>query len=110
MTVWKPKPVEQEPVIELYRWQAFEVSGEWGTSRHLVGWCGNGRVSSAIARVNLKTRTVTTRSGRKYKVQGDPGLNMDALYVWHEWLHIYGLTPKDTTPVDLFEKKVPDAE
>lgn len=93
MPVWKTTPVEDEPEITLRSWQIFEVDKEGG-DRHFVGWNtqGEGRVSSKIETFDPVTRRGVTRSGRVYELLGDPGVNMDALYVWDKWKEINEVT------------------
>lgn len=88
--IHKPRPVKEVPKLILIKWQVYEVESElWeGKSRHIVGWNiteGSGRVSSEIKKFDKRTMIATTRSGRIYKLEGEPGACMDALYVWGTW-------------------------
>jgi len=90
--VWKPASVEDEPRTILSRFQVYKVknpkTNNWDI--HFAGWCGEGRVCSAVQSFDKATRCGITRSGRVYQLSGDPGMNMDAMYVWGNWLAIYG--------------------
>lgn len=93
MSLWKTAPVEEEPSLELRDWQVFEIpslDGE-GTDHHFVGSTlyDPGRVSSQIVSFDQEEMVGTTRSGRRYKLVGEPrGFNKDARYVWANWKRI----------------------
>lgn len=85
-SIWRPPSVTHQPQAVLSRWRIFRCEFEDGTtSDHAVGYCGSGRVTSAIAERRLRSGEVVTKSGRLYKLAGAPGANMDALYVWGRW-------------------------
>ncbi len=77
--------VSEQPEIKLRQWSVYETdTGE----RHFVGQNqngGTGRVSSAIASYDASSRTGTTRSGRRYILQGSPGFDGDGMYTWEMW-------------------------
>ena len=63
------------------------------TTQHLVGVVdGYGRVCSPIQEFDRETMTVTTRSGKLYELVGEPGLDMDAAYVFANWCQMNGVT------------------
>lgn len=83
-------PVWQEPEESIVRWSVREVlcgdSSE--RTRHLVGYIarrGSGRVTSPIQSFDRDKMTIITRSGRVYRLEGQPGFNADAEYVWAHW-------------------------
>lgn len=84
--------VEIEPEVSLIYWSIRERDRTDGTrTRHLVGYDTygrEGRVSSTIVELNLGARTAKTKSGRIYSLNGDPGKNSDAEYVWQTWLYL----------------------
>jgi hypothetical protein len=85
MTIWKTDPVDLEPEIILVRWRIMKTARE---ELHFVGARTDdltGRVSSAIVELDLSRRVGVTRSGRVYALQGNPGFNVDADYVWSWW-------------------------
>lgn len=87
-SVYRPVPIDREPVTCLYRWQVYEVSSSlWAdTTRHFVGWTGTeGRVSSAMRSYNSETKEGISESGRVYKLVGESAYNPDAEYVWAKW-------------------------
>ena len=91
--LWGATPVDLTPAIELERWQVVEVTPP-GTDRHFVGWNkteGEGRTSSKIISYDKETRTGTTRSGRKYKLVGETGMDGDALYTFTGWCRVNGV-------------------
>lgn len=68
-------------------------------TRHLVGradW--EGRVCSEIVKFDTQDLRATTKSGRVYKLEGPPGRDLDAEYVFGIWLQGTGYTQeKDMT-------------
>lgn len=92
MAIWKPTPVSEEPVTELFQWNVFEIPAlkAEGKERHVVGSTeyDPGRVSSKIIEFDATTNTITTRSGRRYKLVGPSGMNRDAEYVMSRWLYM----------------------
>ena len=96
MPVWKVAPVTERPEVTLTGWAVFDVPDEDSTAeptRHLVGWsCEDreGRVSSPVMTFDARTASFSTRSGRIYRLSGQPGLGSDAVYVWQFWLHMIG--------------------
>ena len=85
MTIWKTNSVDLEPEIILVRWRIMKTARE---ELHFVGARTDyltGRVSSAIVELDLSRRVGVTRSGRVYTLQGNPGFNVDADYVWSWW-------------------------
>lgn len=90
MNIWKPESVKEEPEVVLGKWQIYEVESElWeGKTRHFVGYnyvYNEGRISSAIIEFDKEKMIGKTKSGRIYKLKGDPGNNLDSAYVWTFW-------------------------
>jgi len=87
-------PVSREPVAAMTHWRLFQLRGPTGRrSRHLVGRAnGEGRVCSALANINLATLAAVSGSGRFYLLQGPPGHDPDAQYVWDTWSRFTGAT------------------
>ncbi|MBP0638010.1 hypothetical protein [Cupriavidus sp. AcVe19-6a] len=85
MPIWKVPSVEADPEIVLRKWRVFATErGE----HHFVGQnveSSNGRVSSAIIKFDRETRIGTTRSGRRYVLQGPSGRDEDAMHTWTVW-------------------------
>jgi hypothetical protein len=73
----------------LRRWRVVEVVSPNGIrSRHVYGHdVANdaGRASSAIKEFDWETMTVTTQSGRNYKLVGAPGNARSGEYAWRNW-------------------------
>ncbi|AQV95660.1 hypothetical protein BJN34_17405 [Cupriavidus necator] len=92
MTVWRTRSVAEVPAVLLVNWAIFRINnGEL----HFVGVRpdkGTGRVSSAIAQLDVVQRIGVTRSGRVYALEGRPGLEVDARYVWDTWCRLNGVT------------------
>lgn len=91
MTMWKVEGIDREPEVVLVRWRVMETeSGD----RHLVGAREDdftGRVSTAITTFDSSRMMAVTRSGRTYQLQGAPGFNADAQYVWERWCIVNGV-------------------
>ena len=90
MPIWRTSSVDETPVLELASWMVVEVTPP-GTDRHFVGYNlteGEGRTSSKIVDYNKETRVGTTRSGRQYKLVGEPGCDGDAVYTFTKWCKI----------------------
>jgi hypothetical protein len=86
--VWGTTPVSQTPELCLVRWTVFELPDG---DRHFVGYNiteHEGRVSSKIMQFDTETMRGVTSSGRVYELQGPPGMDSDALYVWGRWARI----------------------
>jgi hypothetical protein len=103
MSIWQARRVADEPEIVLVEWRIMQTdTGE----RHFVGVRrdqGTGRVSSAIAEFDTHTRVGVTRSGRKYVLEGAPGADGNADYVWAAWCYINRVgTYRDVTDEMLF--------
>lgn len=93
MSVWKPAGIEQEPEVILTHWSVYEIPGG---DRHFCGYnilLREGRASSAIQEFDHQKMVGRTRSGRIYKLKGEPGSDPDARYVWHMWLGLNGIDP-----------------
>ncbi len=82
-------PVEEQPATHLIRWQIFRVRHPDGSiTRHLVGHSvkdHEGRVSSAIERIDLARDAMVSRSGRVYEIGGEPCEDSNASWVFGVW-------------------------
>lgn len=97
MPVWNTTPVTKRPCLTLRDWAVFEVGSvnRPERTRHFVGYNvteGEGRVSSRICEFDVTTRRGRTETGRIYELQGRPGMNFDAEYVWNRWKAINNAT------------------
>jgi hypothetical protein len=93
MSIWSTKSIDEAPEVILEQWNIFEVKSPYweGYTRHFVGYNisdNEGRVSSAIQNFDPTSMQGITRSGRVYKLVGDPGWHKDAEYVWCRWCNI----------------------
>lgn len=107
--VWRPASVADEPETVLSPWFVFELKNG---NRHFVGrtyysgYASEGRVSSRIVSFDPDEMVGITRSGRRYKLEGPPGFDSDANYVWHQWKYIGKILDADTKNVsEEYEKK-----
>lgn len=98
MSVHRVPPVACESETVLSRYRVFKLPE--GT-RHFCGYVAadrEGRVSSQIMDWDPVTRVGTTRRGRRYRLDGEPGFDPDAEYVWARWKRINEVTDfKDVT-------------
>jgi ATP-dependent Lon protease len=90
MPIFAVAPVHEEPEETIMRWSIREVlfDAHNDKSHHLVGYIsrqGKGRVTSAIQSFDRDTMRIKTRSGRVYQLDGPPGFDPDAEYVWAQW-------------------------
>lgn len=103
--VWRPIPVENEPLTRLTKWHAHRVQnldGSWDL--HFHGYAGyEGRVCSRVVEFDKEKMIGRTRSGRLYVLVGVPGANGDAEHVWGNWLHIYGNPQIEDISEELFD-------
>lgn len=81
-------PVSVEPVTVMSHWKLVQIKSTDGQrSRHLVGRASfEGRVCSAIVSIDLVAMRVATMSGRIYELDGPPGRDSDADWVFAGWL------------------------
>lgn len=91
MPVWSTATVSEQPDLTIDAWRVLEVPGG---AQHLVGFClerCEGRVSTAIVRLDPRQRIAVSASGRSYRLVGKPGFNRDADYVWRQWVAVNGI-------------------
>jgi len=94
-SIWSTPSVSAQPVIILERWRVLEVDNQQGqVQRHFVGFnvedC-EGRVSTAIQQFDPVTGQGVTKSGRTYKLIGNPGYDSDGAWVWAYWSRVHKL-------------------
>lgn len=90
MPVFNIASVHEEPEESMSQWSVHEVSYHKlnDKTQHLVGYIARqrlGRVSSAIQAFDRDKMRIKTSSGRIYQLEGLPGFNADADYVWAHW-------------------------
>lgn len=90
MPIRRPDAVDVEPVVLLSRWTVFRLEDG---SVHLCGSASflEGRVSSAVKSFDYQDATAVTRSGRLYKLMGEPGTDEHAAYLWSKWTALYNV-------------------
>lgn len=97
MPIWTFGTVESEPQVRLADWRVLEATyaeSEKPCTRHFVGcdpYDGSGRVSSAIASLDIQNRRGITKSGRTYELAGRPGSNSNTEYLWDAFCRINGV-------------------
>lgn len=104
MPVWNPNSVNDEPVTTMKAWKVVEVSRKGkNRTRHVVGNCGEGRVSSTIVDFDPANRVATTKSGRKYELPIEGSkiyIGPDAVYVFNVWFAYNDATDKEDVTHD----------
>ena len=86
--IFKPVGVDIQPEVTLTEWQIVEVDGNFdgmGKTYHFLGVIDTGRISSPIKEFDKEKMIGITRSGRVYKLKGEPAMKLDALYVLSVW-------------------------
>ena len=87
MSIWGMPSVEDQPTVTLVRWRVLRVKVKKVSIDLVLGWCledGHARMSTPIRQHDAKTRTLTTKSGRVYVVEGAPDYDDDAQYILEE--------------------------
>jgi hypothetical protein len=90
MSFWTPhQPIVYERLI-VARWRAWEVQVPLydAPSWHIVGYLvesRQGKVSSALLSVLPNTEEVTTKTGKIYLLEGEPGVDGEASQLWSDW-------------------------
>jgi len=87
MSIWGMPSVEDQPTVTLVRWRVLRVKVKKVSIDLVLGWCledGHARMSTPIRQHDAKARTLTTKSGRVYVVEGAPDYDDDAQYILEE--------------------------
>ncbi len=90
INVYNVPGVHAEPSITLRPWLILQCRNG---KRYAMGWNithHEGRASTAIQSFDRNRMTLVTESGRVYKLEGEPGLDMDAAYVWNLYARVNG--------------------
>ena len=99
MPIWPASPVHETADIVLVRWRLIRDAAG---NVHAYGWNlteGEGRVSSQFVTFDGKRLRGMTRSGRAYLLQGPPGFDSDAVYVFERWRRINAIRSHDDVSV-----------
>ena len=88
--------VAERSELTLVHWRAFDVPLYEGFpwTRHLVGWsreAQQGHVSSPICSFDPQSGEFQTLTGRILRLDGSPGLNDAAIFMWATWKAISGV-------------------
>ncbi|WP_375184286.1 hypothetical protein [Aquabacterium sp.] len=97
MSVWLTQPVAKQRELVLVDWSIHELNEDGERSLVLVGYSpknAEGRVSSEVVELDTATLRATTSSGRVYLLEGPPGRNSDAEYVFARYKRMYKLQDK----------------
>lgn len=93
------------------RWSFWELQLAWlpERTRHLVGLVVAqqvGRVSNAIAGIDLNSRMVTTETGSTFVLEGPPGVDPDAAYVLSMLRRLGAISGERNVTADLLTELV----
>jgi len=93
--LWPIESVVDRPEVALSRWRLYEISSAFSEAPtlHLVGWANEtaqGQVSSPVQHFDPASRLCVTRSGRRYRLIGQPSHCDDAAFVWLAWKRLNG--------------------
>ena len=95
------KPVSDEPEVTVFAWGIILERGHY----RLVGFRVDdqrGRVTSPLVEVDMAARTVVTRSGRVYRLRGDPD-PVHAARLAQVHMRKWGLTLEEVALADVEE-------
>lgn len=84
-------PVDEQPAASLISWS---IKRDHSGSEYFCGVCvenGLGRVTSPIVEFDPKELRGRTRSGRRYRLIGLPGLSADGERAWEAYMALNGL-------------------
>lgn len=108
MSLWSTRPVSEQAALTLREWRVMELpDGE----RHLVGFCvenNEGRVSSPVIELEEHSLRATTTTGRLYLLNGIPGNNLHAMYVWEQWTKMYSIASWSDVTDSIWIKHSPE--
>jgi len=88
MTIWRTKPVVDQPEVRLTHWQIIRLPDG---AIYVAGYNAGereGRVSGTLIAFDPPSRRIRTRSGRIYHLEGEQGWHGDAEYVLRHWCAI----------------------
>jgi hypothetical protein len=84
MSIWGMPSVKHQPSVTLIRWRVLRLSAAEKTIDLVLGWCvedHHARMSTPIQDHDVHARTLVTRSGRQYLVEGGPDFDDGAQYI-----------------------------
>lgn len=84
MSIWGMPSFEDQPTVTLIRWRVLRLRAKRLSIDLVLGWCledGHARMSTPILQHDAQSRTLTTRSGRVYTVEGPSDYDDDAQYI-----------------------------
>lgn len=84
MSIWGMPSVEDQPTVTLIRWRVLRLKAQQVSIDLVLGWCmedGHARMSTPINHHDAAARTLTTKSGRVYVVEGPHDYDEDAQYI-----------------------------
>ena len=115
MPLWTFGTVQAEPHVRLTDWRVLEatyVDAAEPRTRHFVGSDardGTGRVSSAIASLDVSKVLGITRSGRVYELLGHSCGHCNADYVWQAYCDINGISSATDVSAELLGASAGDS-
>ena len=107
MTISRPRSIDEAPIVTLVLWSVWRTELH---ENHLVGVRPStmtGRVSSAIRSICSVSRTITTQTGRRYRLEGPSASRGLTECIWQTWCatHAVSYSTDVTEELDtLFEQ------
>lgn len=87
MSIWGMPSVEDPTTVTLIRWRVLRLKAKKVSIDLVLGWClevGHACMSAPIIQHDSKARTLTTKGGRVYVVEGAPDYDDDAQFILEE--------------------------
>ncbi|MEO8000671.1 MAG: hypothetical protein ABI644_02260 [Arenimonas sp.] len=87
MSIWGMPSVQDQPTVTLIRWRVLRLKAKKLSIDLVLGWClehNHARMSTPIMQHDSKARTLATKSGRVYIVEGPHDYDDDAQYIFEE--------------------------
>jgi len=100
MSIWGMPSVADQPVVTLIRWRVLRLKAKKVSIDLTLGWCvedGHARMSTPIKHHDAVARTLTTKSGRVYVLEGAPDYDDDAQYIAEEHFGAAAAKAKDVS-------------
>lgn len=107
MPYLNPPSVIDQPRVVLTRWSLLRTDNG---DVHAIGYSVFdrwGRVSSALVAFDPSTRVAKSASGRLYELDGEPGVDGDALYVLPRWCAANGVSTYDDVTAEILRNELP---
>lgn len=112
MSIWGMPSVEEQPTVTQVRWRVLRLKAKKISIDLVLGWCledRHARMSTPIISHDVNRRTLTTKSGRLYVVQGDSDYDDDAQYILEEHFDLAARRAVDVSS-EYFDGRLPSEQ